>query len=127
MSTIHISEVDLSEAAQRWMFSSGTKSRLEQYLFTRLILMSREGSACYPRNSEDWERVQRMMELVPEIRKRTHLLAESSPIWKGQLERWAELCRLSKKGATGRMNEIILQICLENGDRIAMIHAVNGW
>lgn len=85
--------MDLSSYAVNWL-ANGERGISSNTMFTRLTGVDAMGGWTYcnhPHDPADFQRCERLLRAVPELRERLHLMAEESPEWARLVARWPEI------------------------------------
>lgn len=90
----------LSEAAIEWLVD-GEQGLSSRAIFNHLALGRRVDPFHYPADIDDFQRCERLLRSVPEIRPAFGKMATVGPHWPPLVEAWAEVARLLDEDAPG--------------------------
>jgi hypothetical protein len=90
----------LSEAAVEWL-ADGEQGLSSRAIFNHLALGRPVSPFDYPHDIDDYQRCERLLRAVPELRKSFPSMANVGPHWPPLIEAWAEVARLLDEDAPG--------------------------
>jgi hypothetical protein len=90
----------LSDEAVEWL-ADGEQGASSRAIFNRLALGRHVSPFDYPADIDDFQRCERLLRAVPELRDSFPLMAGVGPHWPPLIEAWAEVARLLDEDAPG--------------------------
>ena len=94
----------LSDEAVEWL-ADGEQGLSSRAIFNRLLLGRPVDPHNYPSDIDDFQRCERLLRAVPELRDSFSLMAGVGPHWPPLVEAWAEVARLLDEDAPGLCDE----------------------